>query len=304
MEYKYKRNYRLRVQRTDDPLRFIDITLPFTIEIDVIRNNHASGSTTNIRIKNLSPSTRSQIRKNPAQYGGNPDKKIILEAGYGDDLSIIFVGNATRAWSVREGVDMVTTIQAFDVGLTPQLSQVSRQYPKGTKKRTVVLDLVKTLQAQGVEVGSIGNIEGEELRGASYSGCAIDLLRELTGGAFFIDNGKANVLGENEHIQGDALNINASTGLLNTPVLEGPITTVEILFEPKVAVSRRVILTSSTDQNFNGPYSIIAIKHKVTISESVSGPAVTTLDMLKEPKKSVSVKSGDFVQNPLTGSTA
>lgn len=278
MSNKFGRNYILKVQKTDDPRFSIEIKPPFTVEFEVQRNNFASGCNSMIRIYNLSKDSRAQIRKDQREY--NLAKYVLLSAGYGDDLAVMFVGQVTEAWSVREGSNYITQIEAHDIGLGASLGHISVEYPANTSNRFIVLDIIKKLKPLGIEVGHIGNIEGTSGRGSAYSGNALDILRDLTGGAFFIDNGKANVLRDNEHIAGTAILIDASTGLLGTPKLNDSTVTIDVLFDQRIAIGKKISLKSATNPVLNRDYIVTGLKHKAMISPVVCGTAVTTISCI------------------------
>lgn len=117
------------------------------------------------------------------------------------------------------------------------------------------------------------------------SGSTTEILREITGGSFFIDNGVAYILGENEAIPGEVKVINSESGLLGTPVREDTILTFEMLFEPRILVGQVVSVQSITEANYNGEYKVTAVKHTGTISESVGGRAVTRLELFYGTEK-------------------
>lgn len=272
---KFGRNYILTIQATGGGE--IVIKPPFTIEFDIKRDTLSSLNVASIRIYNLSEKTRSQIRKN--QYDFGLYKKIRLDAGYGNNLSTIMIGNVTKASSVREGVNFVTSIECYDGGFAFNNAFTSQQYPSGTANTSVVANLVDSLKPYGVDRGVIGELEGSTGRGNSYSGATCNILKELTGGAFFIDNQRANILGDNEYIEGDVTVINSSTGLLGTPKREEAYLIFDMLFEPKLAVGRKIKLKSSTEKNYNGEYKVISIHHKGMISESVGGSVITSVGL-------------------------
>ncbi len=273
MLVKKNRNYILKVQETDDASLSIEIKPPFTIEFEIQRNNFASGCTSSFRIYNLSQYSRSQIRKD--QRENFLSKYMIFSAGYGDDIAVLFIGQITQAWSVREGNNFITQIEAHDVGLCPVLGQISAEYGSNTSYRFIVLDLISKLKPMGIQVGNIGLIEGTTGRGQAFSGNILDILRELTGGSFFIDNGKANVLRDNEHISGTAILIDSSSGLLGTPRLYDNMITFEILFDPRIAIGKIISLQSKTNKDYNGDYVVNGLTHKGVISPVISGVATT-----------------------------
>lgn len=268
---KFGRNYELQVQ-TDTG--YLTIGPPFTIEFDIIRNTLTSANMCKIRLYNLATATRNKIRFNNSDYANL--KGISLRAGYGKNLPVIFTGNMTEAWSMREGVNFITQIECLDGGFAFVNGQANLQFPAGTPNIVKIAELAKTLPA--TELGAIGNYEGVSTRGNAYSGNTAELLKAETGGGFFIDNGKANALKTNEYIaDGVGISvIDASSGLLGTPMLERTIVTFDMLFEPGLNPGRKCRIESSTEANFNGDYVVTAVKHRGMISEAVCGSVITT----------------------------
>lgn len=271
---KYNRNYILLIQKKDGTT--LQIKRPFTVEFDIHRNSLSSANVCQIRVKNLAPNNRKQIRHN--QYDWGDQRTIAFQAGYGDNLSLAFMGNITQAWSVREGVDMVTQIECFDGGYAYVNAVTNNQYPKNTPQSSIIDSLVSSLP--GVTKGAIGSYPGQIARGNSYSGSTTNILGDVTGGGFFIDNGKANCLNDGECIDTAIPLINAASGLLGTPVLEEQYINLEMLFEPSIRVGQLVQLESQTESFFNGTHKVLSIKHRGIISDAVCGTAITQLGLL------------------------
>ncbi len=277
---KFGRNYHLKIGVASGTP--IEITLPFTIEFDITRNTLTSANVCQIRIYNLSAVNRNQIRFNASDYG--QFRAIELRAGYGQtNLPIIFTGNISQAWSVREGVNFITQIECYDGGFAFVNGKISQPFAAGTTYRSAIKGMAETLP--NVTVGAIGNfadLTGNDklVRGNSYSGNTMKILGEQTGGAAFIDLGRFNALKTNEFIAGAEVGglglINSKSGLLNTPVLEHTIVRFDMIFEPSLVVAQRIRLDSLTKNNFNGDYKVTAIKHRGMISEAVCGNVVTT----------------------------
>lgn len=262
----------------------LTIAPPFTVEFDITRNVLTSANVCSIRIYNLSEDNRNKIRFN--FYNSGEFRPIKFAAGYGSNvLPTVFTGNITQAWSVREGVNFITTIECFDGGFAFSNATTNTQFPKGTPQSDIIQNMVQTLNLYSVSTGAIGSYPGITSRGSSYSGSTTDILRELTNGGFFIDNGKANCLRNSECVSGGTPVINASSGLLNTPVLEQTILTFDMIFEPGVVVGQKILLDSVTEKNYNGYYKVIAFKHRGMISEAVCGDAITSLQMFYGPSE-------------------
>jgi hypothetical protein len=205
-------------------------------------------------------------------------RKISFSAGYGDNLSLAFIGDITQAWSVREGTNFITQIACFDGGFAYVNAVTSDQFPGSTPRRAIIDSLVKSLPT--VQPGAIGAFDGTTARGSSLNGNTTDLLREATGGGFFIDLNKAHCLNDNECLESDVPLINAQSGLLGTPVKEATYINFDMLFEPGLKVGQLIRLESQTADHFNGTHKILSLKHQGMVSEAVCGEAITSVGLL------------------------
>ena len=91
------------------------VRYPLTIEFNIIRDTQATTNTGVFSIYNLSYATREKMFKDRLNTG--IVKGIILEAGYEGNLSTIFKGNIQECYSRRNGADIITEIQAWDIGM-------------------------------------------------------------------------------------------------------------------------------------------------------------------------------------------
>jgi hypothetical protein len=302
-QYKFGRNYILYVGLEDGTI--LNISPPFTIEFNIIRKNLGSLNTCQIRIYNLSPRNRNLIRYDMSDY--STVRKIEFYAGYGMNLPLIFIGNISQAWSIREGVDFITTIESYDGGdgLINGIISGTATFAAGTTLQNMYKILMSYMP--NTTFGAIGpsfiysdpDTKTKLLtntRATSYTGNAGEVLRNITGGAFFIDLGKTYILGDNECINGSVAVVNSQSGLLNTPLRENSIVTVDMIFEPGIVLSQYIQLESSTfpqlnsnatnqsfnfatnSDNVNGYYKITSLIHRGMISESVCGDVITTLE--------------------------
>lgn len=272
---KFGRNYELGLSTQDKGALDLFINLPFTVEFDITRNTLTSANVCQLRIYNLSDVTRNRIRKDVSDYGNF--RSVVFKAGYGNNISTIFSGNISQAWSVREGVNFITQIECFDGGFAYVNGSCNLNFPAGTLLKVVITAIAGTLP--DVTIGAIGDYPGTLSKANSYSGNSMFILDELTGGGAFIDNGKFYALGTNEfapQVSGVTV-INSNSGLLNTPVLENQIVHFDMIFEPGLTVGQQIVLDSFTAASgFNGVYKITAVKHRGMISPTVCGSAITT----------------------------
>lgn len=268
---RFLRSYRLTMMTSI--YSTMVVTPPFTIEFDVQRDFMSSANVCMIRIMNLNEHNRNLLMKDPTEVIGY--RSVELAAGYGDQLIKIFSGNMTRCWSVREGDTWVTSLECFDGGAA--IAQAITNQPVGprTPNQQIVERLIKDLAPYGVSRGVVGTVTGTTSRSTALNGPTTKLLTDFTKGTFFIDQGKANVLGDNECI-GQVVQIDADTGLQGTPILEQYKLSFTMVFEPKLNIGQVIQLTSQIDR-FNGYYRVASIKHTGTISEFVGGDCKTRI---------------------------
>ncbi len=294
---KFGRNFSLTVELSDSTTLLLEP--PFTIEFEVSRKLMASPADCQIRIYNLSEKNRNLIRYDISNYQVS-NRFLTFRAGYGTNLPVIFYGNITTAWSVREGNNFITTIECFDGGTAYLNGEISptKTFPQGMKLR----DLYGTLMGEGLPAskntylpgttfGYIGDnfvtdrngLAVTKTRGESPVGNTVNYLRSQVKNAFFIDNGKSFILGNNECRKGEILLIDSSTGLLGTPLRQNNIVTFEMMFEPSIIIGQMVQLKSRTLSGTNRTYKVNTIKHRGMISETVCGSVITTLEIFVGP---------------------
>jgi hypothetical protein len=268
---KFDRNYILSIETQNGEI--LVIQPPFTIEFDITRNILSSANVCQIRIYNLSANNRNKIRFD--RQDSYDFRSVQLQAGYGNNLPVIFSGSITQAWSVREGVNFITSIECFDGGFAFANGITNTVFPAQTPITTVINNLVGNLPR--VAVGAVGNYSGVLSRGRSFSGNTSEILRDLTGGGFFIDNGRAHCLGDSECLEGEMVLINSQSGLLGTPVRELTVLNFDMIFEPRLIVGQAIQIDSKTGMSLNQFYKVISVKHRGMISESICGNAVTSV---------------------------
>ena len=282
---KFIRNYKMSIQVSEDVTApYLIIQPPFTLEFSINKDCLSSSSTGSFQIYNLSATHRNQVRKNINDF--LTVRKIILQAGYGNNLSVIFNGMIQQAFSRRDGVDAITQIEAADWSfafISPDSDYYGAPGSSSTQKQLLTNVINKALPS--VTTGAIG--QGYDVpfgRETSHADSAKNIIQQYTGGsgtsAFFIDNGVANILGQNEAIQAQGIQtINADTGLLGKPIQEANILNFEMIFEPRLLMAQVINLESVTEPQLSGQYKVISIKHHGMISDAVCGDAITSVGL-------------------------
>lgn len=274
MDGKLGRNYILTIQDLNSN-SVITITPPFTLKFNINRGMWGSPSSAVLQVYNLNENTRSFIRKDENDWGFV--KMVTLLAGYGNDLSTILRGTVHKAYSERSGVDFITNIEVFDGGAAFINSSFDGQFKSGTQVSYALKAIAKSLEPFGVDIGAVSKNYARTIkRGNTYSGNAMDLLSELSGGGAFIDNSKLHILTDSEYLDGDILSINSQNGLTGVPRREWNNVTFPMLLESRAYLNQLVIIDIGKKE-FDGQYKIRTINHSGTISETLGENATTTI---------------------------
>lgn len=284
------------------------IELPFTIEIDVnglISDGYAN--TASIKIYGLNETNRNKLFWNPwnlalIEKSQSSYRKVILEAGYGKNISLIFDGVLKRGYSERQGVDWVTNLSCVSSAIGYYNTFINKTYEANTKQIDVVNDIITEMSQYGdLEKGAVTKtIDKTYTEGLSIVEQSYNVLTQF-GVDVFISNGKINVLQVNEVIGtskttpnvsapvSEALvnklglqipNISAESGLIGTPILNGDgYVTVSMIFEPTIKIGTLVNLQSATASFFNGYFKVMGVNHKGVLSSSKEGMLITTLQL-------------------------
>lgn len=310
MPLKFRRNFKLLVDTQNASLNAavgasnlgstlqqissLEITPPFTIEFDVVRQNLASVNTAFITVYNLGLNTRTLIRKDI--WETDIYRPIELWAGYGDGqppvlesinnpnaasdarqtFPRIFQGNVTRAYSYRQGVNFLTRLECQDAGFAAVNADVNFSYAAGTPILQIIEDLINAMP--NVTIGAIGDFPGTLARGISVIGDPKERLLEISGGRFFIDNERGYTLQDNEYLDSGAVPlITDDNGIIGVPQKELTLVKLDLIFEPGISVYQKIQLRTSTVPYYNGFYIVKGVSHKGMISQSVCGAVVTSL---------------------------
>lgn len=270
---KFQRNYEITIQNPSGDT--LVIRPPFTAKIQVSRSTNSSVNQSTVTLYNLSKNTRNAIYKD--RYEIITYWQMIIRAGYGKKLYTIFQGNITQSQSTKQGTDWVTTIKASDGMYAVQNGITSQSIAANTPNVNVLTTVIKDFP--NIAAGVFGSIAGGETsRGQVYFGSTSDILDDFTGGNYFIDGEKVNVLTDEEVIASLPVILLDGRQLLQTPQRSETFINVSILFEPSVNIGGFAEVRSS-EAVYNGQYKIMGIDHNITISESVAGAAETSLSL-------------------------
>lgn len=283
---KFGRTYTAVIQ-TSDSGDTVTIQYPITLELSVERGILQSANTGVFRFYNLNSTTRSKLlhdRNDIENY-----RSIVLFAGYESEpkLPTIFKGNIISAQSFKQGPDWITEIDAFDGGFGIINGNVSTTIFSGTNGYNFKDALVNVIKSMpNIKLGAIGNVNPPNSRGLTMMGNSWDVVNRITGDIpNFIDKETAHVLNLNEFIDDGTgqtleLEVTSETGLLQTQRRFKDRVDIQVLFEPKIDIGKKIKLNCLEVYN-RGEYKVIGVSHRVIISGATGGEAITTVNLWK-----------------------
>lgn len=283
----------------------------FTIKFTIDSGVYASMNKISIDIYNLWKDTREKIYYDAVLHSA-VYKRIVLYAGYSDadfsrfnqsvisgdikssinGLPLVFCGRFTRAYSYRQGTEMITHIEAFDLPEKNEI-EISTEFKEGSTHKEIVNFLAEKLEIEEKNVlidkefsftlarnKSFNNTTAWEAVNNLVNSVNYQILQQKGDNAalfrLYYDYPYLAILRDDRYLKIGYTNINSSTGLLSTPIREGAKVTFKTLFEPMFRCGGYVNLYSRTTQSgINGILKVIGYKHQGTISPVVSETLTT-----------------------------
>lgn len=272
---KFGRRYKVTIEM-EGSSEAIVIEMPITMQFNIHRDTAFGINTMDLQFFNLSEKNRNQIFKDrftPFIY-----HRIVVQAGY-DELSTIFIGNIYEANSRRDGVNIITNINARDGGYDTFNAKVFVTLNKGK----TVQDLITYLTGQfpNLTPGKLGDLGADIIlpRPVTIEGNLYGAIRGYTNNNVFIDLEKINILQNNEVFTATLPLITADTGLLDTPKRDNSFMQVTMLFEPRITMGQLVALKSDVLPQYNGDYKVVGVSHQGVISEAQNGRCTSVFSL-------------------------
>lgn len=276
---KFGRTWEMAVAGVDSVHVF---GFPLTLRFDVDRNLLSRVNTGKFSVFNLNTATRKDLQIDRT-LGYNEYRSVQLNAGYLSQSTrpVIFKGNIKVAYTDRQGPELITQVDGFDGGFAVANSFVSLTKPKGWNFADAAASMMATMGPNFVKTGTISPIAAPpSSRGAVFNGNTWNQLQRLAapnGSNLFIDNEVAHLLADPQTIvtPGGIFLIQASTGLLGIPRIQGNFTFCTTLLEAGAGLGQLAELNSKLNPGANGTYKIFGYHHYGTIGGTQGGEAYT-----------------------------
>lgn len=253
------------------------VGFPLTIDFSIERNTFASANTGTFTIYNLAPSTRNSEAFFQDEFYTDKTKIVTFKAGKNGNLITCFKGFIRKAYSKRNGVNVLTELHCIDLG-TNATNIINTTFEAGTLKLDAFKNIVS--QSDGLTLGDIGNIEGEFKTPVTLVGQPLDVLNQISGGGTFIDKGVVHNLQNNQSRKVAVTVLKGETGLISTPQREGAGLTLTSILNPTLEVGQLLQIDDPIQTQFNNTYMVTGFRHNGTISGAVAGSRTTQINVL------------------------
>lgn len=217
------------------------------VEFDITRSTDKNPDTCELRITNAADATRSLLHKKPL--------RVRLEAGYGTDLSTLFIGDLIHGASRLEGTEWTTTLQVGDGMRAFRQARVAQTFREGTTVYTALKAVADAMQfSLPVALLDDNDLKTQFAAGITLHGQAsaqLTRLLEPFGFRWCAQNGRLVVLRDSEATGGTAIVVDVTTGLIGSPETGAPtkeqkvpLTTIKTLLNDQILPGRILQLTS------------------------------------------------------------
>lgn len=186
--------------------KFEGIRLNFSIE----KTSASSSNKASVTAYNLNNDSKAFVEKK--------EGLMRLEAGYQDNISILFLGDIAKVMTKRSGADITTVIESGDGESRLANAHVEIGLKSGATDQQIIDQVIKAL---AVKRGIVKGIQRKEyLNGFSFSGKASEVLDDITRKQeleWSIQNGALQIIPKADNTGEMAVLLNAQTGLLDVP---------------------------------------------------------------------------------------
>lgn len=274
MSKLFGRNYRLTIRRGEDELVYRPpMQIRFTVDI----KQGSAGSTAEITLYGAARATRRAIY--------NQFDEISLEAGYGDDIGMIFSGDIINHETGREGVDSYIKFYCRTAGKAQAEGYISKPWGENTPQIDIIREVAETLLLPVEFVGDFSDLP-RAIKGATICKPSVTCLNELSknhGFEWILSPGRLMIVRKGSG-DGQASRdtpphlVSAGTGMIGSPQILIQQVEVKKKLDPAIIPGERIEIQAET-RNFassnvytadrmeidptggNGVYSVMTTRH-------------------------------------------
>lgn len=186
-----------------------DLRFSFAISKD----NDKTSNRLDLKIYNMNNQTRQLVEC--------VNNNVILKAGYADDIGpvTIFTGTVMRAWTIKEGNDIITELHVRDGALPLRQSKISISYAPGISAIMVLKDVAASF---GLPVKPLpADVEDKPYtKGYAFCGKAETAMKDICrylGLTWSIQNHEIQILNKDKPFGDEIVVLTPESGLIGIP---------------------------------------------------------------------------------------
>lgn len=263
MTRQWGRQVRLLVGGTDG--QGLDLSA-LRMTFDVRQSDFLQPNNANIRVYNVAPET--------ARRAEREFTRVVLQAGYEGNVATIFDGTIVQTRLGRESqTDTYLHITAMDGDMALNYAVVNKSYAAGSRPEDRLAEAVRAGAQYGLQAGHITQGSEPALpRGVVMFGMARDAIRdeaEALGASASVQNNRLQVLAHNEPLPGEAVVINAQTGMVGMPEQTAEGITFTALLNPRLRIGQAVRIDNRSIQRAAASATYEGQKRNFALQEMV-----------------------------------
>ena len=237
----FNRKYKIIIgNEKDGGLEIVDLRVSFNVELSLVGYPNMA----EIKIYNLNKQNRNKIKKEFT--------KIFLNAGYSDNLSLIFSGDIVNVTHEKKEADWITVLYCGDTIKTINSSTINKTLPAGQTTESIFNELVSNMKdvTKGVTDGLKDCMTKKMslLRGLVLSGSVkewLDKLSKNCGFDYSINNGVIETTYKDRPFSDEpALIIEQNNGMIGSPEVTEIGIKVKSLLLPNIKLGRKIEIKS------------------------------------------------------------
>lgn len=249
--WQFGRAYRLEIGNKTKSVVINNLQICFNIEKTITEEPN----TAKIEIYNLNPSNRNALTNKIYN-------KISLSVGYGEDVRLIYTGDINTAYTIRQDLDFITTLECGDGQTDYTKAKIYTSLKSGAKDSDIVNLCLKQMNSSK---GVIDLAKNQALpRCKVLAGNVREYLKKVANNNnanWHILDGNLNVLPKNKVLSGlEGFVLSKETGLINSPEVTDEGLKLTSLLNPKLNIGSLVRVKSILSE-YDGDYKIQSITH-------------------------------------------
>ena len=239
------------------------------VAFDVDKTSESFSNQIKIKIWNLSKESQAAF--------SDSSRVVSINAGYGDNPPLLARGDILRCVVERQGVDVITTIEAGDGAAALKEARVDQSFPPGTPDSEILKAATNALGAKGLSQRAVALADLAKVTMSGYvaSGSAKGVIDEITkknGLQWSVQNGEVQVRKASSPVDATFFLLSPETGLIGSPSQTNTGSRLTSFLLPNMFPGKGIVLRSD---NNSGNCLAVAVKHS---GDSHEGEFNTLID--------------------------